>query len=123
MTVKEAYHLALACLGEPKSSEGDYEDDVVIGKVNTLIWELWPYSSALRAAESMAVMPLQSVSSMTDEIVLEEKVVRMPLVYGLASGLAMDDDEMNKAGYFNDMKNEYLEKSMPAQMNEIEDVY
>ncbi|MBQ4050731.1 MAG: hypothetical protein IJD13_03820 [Oscillospiraceae bacterium] len=123
MTVKDAYHLALACLGEPKASEGDYEADVVVGKVNTLIWELWPYSTALRAAEGLAPAELKAVSVLSEEISLEEQIVRMPLVYGLASGLAMDDDEMAKASYWNEMKNEYLMKSLPAVVGEIEDVY
>ena len=123
MTVKEAYHLALAQLGEPGSSEGDYEEDVVVGKVNALIWELWPYSSALRAAEGAEILPLRGVSGMGDEIALEEKIVRMPLVYGLASGLALDDDETAKASFFHDLKSEYLGRSLPAVVEEIADIY
>ena len=123
MTVKDAYYLALAQLGEPRSSEGDYEEDVIVGKVNALIWELWPYSEAIRAAEGKEPGAIRGVTVLEDELPLEEKIVRMPMVYGLASGMAFDDDDLNRASFYNDLKNEYLAKSLPAVVGEIEDVY
>ena len=123
MTVQEVYYAALALLGEPQSSSGDYETDVILGKVNVLLAELRPYDNALRAAEGLEDVPMQTVSSMGDELQLMERTARLPMTYGLASGLAYDDDETGKASYFLQLKDEQLTKFMPAKVGSITDVY
>lgn len=51
MTGSDIYNAALALTGEPPTSQGDYETSVVIGLLNILLSEVFPYNQILRESE------------------------------------------------------------------------
>ena len=75
------------------------------------------------AVEGLEDIQMQTVSAMSDELQLMERTARLAMTYGLASGLAYDDDETGKASYFLQLKDEQLQKFMPAKVGSITDVY
>ena len=48
MTGSDIYNAALALTGEPPTSQGDYETSVVIGLLNILLSEVFPYNQIFR---------------------------------------------------------------------------
>ena len=124
MTGNEIYYLALALLGEPSASAGDYETEVVRQKINILLPEVFLYNENYRAhagKEPLVVCP--TIAALSDEIPFEDMICRLALPYGLASKLAYDDDETGKASYFNGMMASVLQTMTPFISNGVVDLY
>ena len=104
MTGNDIFNTALALLGEPSSSQSDYDSEVVIRLLNTALVLAYRYNQQLReyrGREKMAEIP--AISSLADGIDYEEEFVRNVLPYRLASDLAFADEETQKAEYYNQM--------------------
>jgi len=124
MTATEIYIAALGLLGESSSSMGDYEEEVVVQKINIMLPEVFPYNQQMR--EQMGKAPLSDcpkIEALTEDIPFESIIVRMALPYGLASKLAYDDDEAGKASYFNSMMTITLQSMTPFIPGSITDCY
>lgn len=124
MTANEIYLTALGLLGESSNSAGDYDEEVVVQKLNVMLPEVFPYNENLRQMAGLA--PLSScpmLQSLADDIPFETNIVRMALPYGLASKLAYDDDEAGKASYFNGMMATILQGMTPFVLGSVIDLY
>ena len=56
MTGSDIYNAALALTGEPPSSQGDYDTAVVVGLLNILVCEVFPYNNSLREVKGKLPM-------------------------------------------------------------------
>lgn len=104
MTGNDIYNTALALLGEPSSSQGDYDTEVVVRLINTALVLSYNYNQQLRefrGREKMTEIP--TVTTLADTIDYEPEFVRNVLPYRLASDLAFADEETQKAEYYNQM--------------------
>ncbi len=104
MTGNDIYNTALALLGEPSSSQGDYDTEVVVRLLNTALVLSFSYNQQLREFRGREKMPeIPTVATLADEIDYEPEFVRNVLPYRLASDLAFADEETQKAEYYNQM--------------------
>lgn len=124
MTGSDIYNAALALTGEPPTSQGDYETSVVVGLLNILLSEVFPYNQILRESrgeEQMKEAP--TLSRLTDSPGYEPEMERECLPYGLAAHLMLSDDETGKAQFFN-QKYEYARENLATSYSgEVRDVY
>lgn len=104
MTGNDIYNTALALLGEPSSSQSDYDNEVVIRLLNTALVLAYSYNQQLReyrGREPMKEIP--TILTLADDIDYEPEFIRNVLPYRLASDLAFADEETQKAEYYNQM--------------------
>lgn len=124
MTGNEIYYTALALLGDPSASAGNYEEEVVRQKINVLLPEVFLYNENYRAhagKEPLKVCP--TIAALSDEIPFEDMICRLALPYGLASALAYDDNEEDKSSYFNNKMASVLQTMTPFTSNGVVDLY
>ena len=124
MTGSEIYNAALALTGEPPTSQGDYDNAVVLGLLNIIICEVFPYNNIRR--ESAGLEPLKEIpvtAALEDSPGYETALERECIPYGLAAHLMLSDDETGKAQFFN-QKYEYSREALAsAVLGEVKDVY
>ena len=124
MTGNEIYFAALGLLGESSSSAGDYDEEVVLQKINIMLPEVYPYNQNIRESQGLEKMKeCPFLAALSEEVPFESNIVRMALPYGLASKLAYDDDEAGKASYFNGMMATVLQGMTPYVSDGVIDVY
>ena len=124
MTGSDIYNAALALTGEPPSSQGVYDTAVVVGLLNILVCEVFPYNNSLREAKGKLPMNAAPVlNTLADSAEYEAEMERECMPYGLAAHLMLSDDETGKAQFFN-QKYEYSRETLAAAvLGEIRDVY
>lgn len=124
MTGSDIYNAALALTGEPPTSQGDYDTAVVIGLLNIIICEVFPYNNIRR--ESAGLEPLEEIpvlAALEDAPGYETALEWECMPYGLAAHLMLSDDETGKAQFFN-QKYEYSREALAsAVLGEVKDVY
>lgn len=124
MTGSEIYNAALALTGEPPTSQGDYDTAVVLGLLNIIICEVFPYNNIRREAAGMKPLDtIPTLVAMDDSPEYETALERECMPYGLAAHLMLSDDETGKAQFFN-QKYEYSREALAsAVLGEVKDVY
>lgn len=124
MTGKEIYYAALALTGEPKSSETDYDTDVVVGQINVMMPEIHEVNQALRKkAGEVMLTEIPSIQSLEEDIPLAPVLARTVIPYGLAAKLLINDDELSKAAYYNGMFTNTLNQFDSAELDMMVDLY
>lgn len=124
MTGKEIYYAALALIGEPKSSETDYDTDVVVGQINVMMPEIHEINQSLRKkAGEVILTEIPSIQSLEEDIPLVPVLARTVVPYGLAAKLLINDDELSKAAYYNGMYTNTMNQFDVAELDMMVDLY
>lgn len=125
MNGRDIYRAALAQMGEPLTSEADYEEDVVLGKLNIMLPNLFVVNNLMR--ETRGKERMESIPVLTsldaEQIGYEDEIERTVLPFGLAAILLLDDEEDNKAAFCNNKYYESIRELQCVPKRAIEDVY
>jgi hypothetical protein len=129
MTGQEIFNIALALIGEV--TNGTYTPDTMAYQaqapaiLNTLATELYPFSDTFSASDGGKRPILSSLSSLSDDVGLDETLCRTVLPYGLAAQLQVTENP--QAAGFHQQRYEELKaaaaRSRPMEWEEIGDLY
>ena len=100
MTANQLYRTTLAIMSENESNASSYTE-FLIPNINLLLSELFDAENSLRATSGADILTdIPEIMSMTDELPYQEQLCRTVMPYGLATYLALGDDEYTKAGFY-----------------------
>jgi len=123
MTGKEVYLAALALLFETEETAGDAEDHAP-SLINALLGDLFSINNMLREeAGKERLLEIPALSSLTEDVPYEDKLVRGCMPYGLAARIVYDDDDMAKVDYFTQLYAAAANAFSRARSRRIKDVY
>ena len=96
MTANQLYRTTLAIMSENESNASSYTE-FLIPNINLLLSELFDAENSLRATSGADILAdIPEIMSMTDELPYQEQLCRTVMPYGLATYLALGDDEYTK---------------------------
>lgn len=133
ITVQEIFDIAIRLMDAQNESTGstDTADTKeynlrTVSLLNSVLDKAYPYSDNYREAVTGGKRPIcPKVTSMTDEVQLDEAICTAALPYALA-GLLLLEEDPTRANFFMQMFEEMLEqcrKGLPAMESTVEDVY
>lgn len=133
VTVQEIFDIAIRLMDAQNESTGstDTADTKeynlrTVSLLNSVLDKAYPYSDNYREAVTGGKRPIcPKVTSMTDEVQLDEAICTAALPYALA-GLLLLEEDPTRANFFMQMFEEMLEqcrKGLPAVESTVEDVY
>lgn len=133
ITVQEIFDIAIRLMDAQNESTGstDTADTKeynlrTVSLLNSVLDKAYPYSDNYREAVTGGKRPIcPKVTSMTDEVQLDEAICTAALPYALA-GLLLLEEDPTRANFFMQMFEEMLEqcrKRLPAVESTVEDVY
>ena len=121
-TGKQALNNALAIMDERNNTEYNAR---AITFINMLCDKLYPFSDTY-AIGTTAVRPVCAhITALTDALGIDDVLAQSVLPYGLASQLMLSDDPTQAANFEGIFQERFAEakKQLPAEFQEIEDVY
>lgn len=131
-TVQDVFDIAIRLMDAQNESTGSTDTaDTKEYKLrtpsllNSLLDRVYPGSDTYSAAEGGKRAVCPKVSSMTDELMLDERICTGVLPYGLA-GLLLSEENSTLADFFWQTFLEQLadaKASVPAEIEAIEDIY
>lgn len=133
ITVQEIFDIAIRLMDAQNESTGstDTADTKeynlrTVSLLNSVLDKAYPYSDNYRESVTGGKRPIcPKVTSMTDEVQLDEAICTAALPYALA-GLLLLEEDPTRANFFMQMFEEMLEqcrKGLPAVESTVEDVY
>ena len=123
MTANQLYRTTLAIMSENESNASSYTE-FLIPNINLLLSELFDAENSLRATSGADILTdIPEIMSMTDELPYQEQLCRTEMPYGLATYLALGDDEYTKAGFYDSRYQTSKLKYSRANYVAIEDHY
>lgn len=133
VTVQEIFDIAIRLMDAQNESTGstDTADTKeynlrTVSLLNSVLDKAYPYSDNYREAVTGGKRPIcPKVTSMADEVQLDEAICTAALPYALA-GLLLLEEDPTRANFFMQMFEEMLEqcrKGLPAVESTVEDVY
>lgn len=133
ITVQKIFDIAIRLMDAQNESTGstDTADTKeynlrTVSLLNSVLDKAYPYSDNYREAVTGGKRPIcPKVTSMTDEVQLDEAICTAALPYALA-GLLLLEEDPTRANFFMQMFEEMLEqcrKGLPAVESTVEDVY
>lgn len=123
MTAQQVYSAALALLFETEGSAGDY-NIYALPLMNLLLPELFDVNNSILKAEGkIPLTDIPVLSSLSENIPYDEKLLRSSLPYGLAAKLVYDDNDMEKVGYFHQLYVNSVNSFLKLQPEMVVDIY
>lgn len=133
VTVQEIFDIAIRLMDAQNESTGstDTADTKeynlrTVSLLNSVLDKAYPYSDNYREAVTGGKRPIcPKVTSMADEVQLDEAICTAALPYALA-GLLLLEEDPTRANFFMQMFEEMLEqcrKGLPAVESTVDDVY
>lgn len=133
ITVQKIFDIAIRLMDAQNESTGstDTADTKeynlrTVSLLNSVLDKAYPYSDNYREAVTGGKRPIcPKVTSMTDEVQLDEAICTAALPYALA-GLLLLEEDPTRANFFMQMFEEMLEQcreGLPAVESTVEDVY
>lgn len=123
MTANQLYRTTLAIMSENESNASSYTE-FVIPNINVLLSELFDTENSLRATNGdVLLIEIPEIITLTDVIPYNEQICRTVMPYGLATYLALGDDEYSKAGFYDSRYQTSKLKYSRANYVAIEDHY
>lgn len=100
MTARELFTLTTGIMGITANNALNYEDTVVY-QMNTIISQTFKLENNNREFLGISVLTdIPTISSLTDILTYQDNVLRNVVVFGLAQLLALSDDDVVKANFF-----------------------
>lgn len=123
MTGTQLIGFSLGLMGEPVERSADYAGYSIMA-INILLAECFEVNNfILESIQKPPLVVMPQIIELTEDIPYEDKLVITCLAYGLAAKLILEDNDMNKFNYFNQMYIEAQNSSCKAFSHKIEDVY
>lgn len=123
MTVKECYEQAVSFLPEVPEDNTDMQKHMVVW-CNVLLGDTINYENICRRVGGIKELdaPLK-VTSQTDKIPYNEKLVAMAFPYGMAQFVFRENDDISSSREFYNRYANALTEAVPLEHIEIADVY
>lgn len=123
MTALQLLNGALALLGTTSTLSPDYSQ-YALPLINLLIAETFDVNNTIRLykqKEELAEIP--SISTLEDTMPTEEELNRSAFIYGLCSKLLLNDDDMARVSYFQNMCASEIDAAVKGVPRGVIDVY
>lgn len=123
MTVQELFNLTVGIMGVTPANATSYIE-TVLPQVNTLLAQTFNLENNNREYSGVSVLTsIPTVSSLSDTLTYQENIVRKVLVWGLAQLLALSDDDVVKAGFFENRFADAMQLENKFIASDITDFY
>lgn len=100
MTAQEIFNLTIGIMGITPSNAGSYVD-TIIPQINTILAQTFKLENNNR--EFLGLTKLSSsqvITSLSNTLTYQDSVLRNVVVWGIAQLLSLSDDDVVKAGFF-----------------------
>lgn len=123
MTVQELFTLTVGIMGITPANATSY-NDALLPQVNTILAQTFNLENNNREFKGLTVLTsIPSVSSLSDVLTYQDNVLRKVVVWGLAQLLALSDDDVVKAGFFENRYADGMRLEGKFVASEITDYY
>ena len=123
MTVQELFNLTVGIMGVTPANATSYIE-TVLPQVNTLLAQTFNLENNNREYIGTTILTsIPTVSSLSDTLTYQENIVRKVLVWGLAQLLALSDDDVVKAGFFENRFADAMQLENKFITSDITDYY
>lgn len=123
MTAQELFNLTIGIMGITPSNAGSYVD-TVIPQLNTVLAQTFNLENNNReylGLEKLTSIPV--VSSLSNTLTYQDNILRKVVVWGLAQLLSLSDDDVVKAGFFENRFADGMKLEGKYIASEITDYY
>lgn len=123
MTANELFNQVLAVMSENKSNSSGYSE-FFVGMTNQVMAELFPMENSYRQSLGLdGLKEVPVITKMEDVIPYQDNIVRNVMVWGIATLLALGDEENMKAGFYDNKYQTNRNQFNRANYVPIDDVY
>lgn len=100
MTVQQLFDLTIGMMGLTSTNASTYLE-TFIPQVNIILAQCFELENNVRTKNSLTKLTaIPEVTTLTDILTYQDRVLRKVLPWGLAQLLALSDDDTMKAGFF-----------------------
>ncbi len=123
MTALQLLDGALALLGTSSSLSPDFLQ-YALPLINLLIAETFDVNNTIRLYKNMSELEeIPTVSDMQETLPTEPELNRSAFIYGLCSKLLLNDDDMVRVAYFQNMCASEIDAAAKGVLGSVTDVY
>lgn len=123
MTVQELFNLTVGIMGVTPANATSYLD-TVLPQVNTILAQTFNLENNNREFKGLAVLSsIPYVTSLSDTLTYQDNIIRKVVVWGLAQLLALSDDDVVKAGFFENRFADGMQMEGKMIASDITDYY
>lgn len=114
---------SLALLGTSSTASPEYAP-FAVALINVLIAETSEVNNGIRVSKGKErLSQVGEIISLSDVLPCEEELTRSAFVYGLCSKLLLNDDDMARVAYFQNMCASEIEAAAVCVLSPVADVY
>jgi len=123
MTVQELFKLTVGIIGVTANNATSYLG-TLIPQVNTILAQTFELENNNREYLGLELLTeIPEVTSVTDILTYQDNVLRKVVVWGLAQLFALSDDDVVKAGFFENRFADYMKLESKFIETDITDYY
>lgn len=123
MTVQELFKLTVGIIGVTANNATSYLGTLV-PQVNTILAQTFELENNNREYLGLELLTeIPEVTSVTDILTYQDNVLRKVVVWGLAQLFALSDDDVVKAGFFENRFADYMKLESKFIKTDITDYY
>lgn len=123
MTANDFFSYCVNLMGNTIAQSADTQD-YFLNCTNAILQETLPYENAYRISKGQTELTqAKTLSSLADDMTYHDEVIKNIVLWGVATLIALADDDTIKAGFF-DSKYQYNRNSYSiANYEDIKDIY
>lgn len=123
MTVQELFKLTVGIIGVTSNNATSYLGTLV-PQVNTILAQTFELENNNREYLGLELLTeIPEVTSVSDTLTYQDNVLRKVVVWGLAQLFALSDDDVVKAGFFENRFADYMKLESKFIETDITDYY
>lgn len=123
MTAQELFNFTVSLMGLT-STNAQIEDEVYFGNLNMILSQTFNLENVNREYLELDVLTApQVVTDMADVLTYQENVLKRVVAFGVAQLFAMNDDDYNKSGFFEQRFADGMNREDKMIVSDIVDYY
>lgn len=123
MTAQELFDLSLSLMGLT-STEAQISESIYFSNLNIILSQTFGLENVNREYKELDVLTTpQVVSALSDVLTYQDNVLKNVVVFGVAQLLAMNDDDYDKSGFFEQRYADGMNREDKTVSSDIIDYY
>lgn len=123
MTAQELFDLSLSLMGLT-STEAQISESIYFSNLNIILSQTFGLENVNREYKELDVLTTpQVVSALSDVLTYQDNVLKNVVVFGVAQLLAMNDDDYDKSGFFEQRYADGMNREDKTVSSDIVDYY
>lgn len=123
MTAQELFDLSLSLMGLT-STEAQINENIYFSNLNIILSQTFGLENVNREYKELDVLTTpQVVSALSDVLTYQDNVLKNVVVFGVAQLLAMNDDDYDKSGFFEQRYADGMNREDKTVSSDIVDYY